>query len=79
MSKEELRSVDLHTIDPNSLVDIRKIKIEESAPKEQRIESYLKQVKNPYCFKVGKVVVKVSFTEGGGTFQEHLETALKAM
>jgi len=36
------------------LVDIRDVVIDRDLPKEERIKSYLQQIKNPYCFKVGK-------------------------
>lgn len=79
MNLNHLKDVDLMQIDHNQLVDIQEVVINQSDSKKQKIESYIKQIKNPYCFKVGKVIVKVSFTEGGGPFQEHLENALKAM
>ena len=45
----------------SSLVDIRDVKIDKTLPTEERIKSYVKQIKNPYKFKVGDVIVKVSF------------------
>lgn len=45
-----------------SLVDIRDVKIDKDLPSEERIKSYVQQIKNPYQFKVGDVIVKVSFS-----------------
>ena len=58
MSLEEMKNVDVRTVDRDSLVDVTKIVIDESLSKEERVAEYLRQVKNPYCFRVGDVVVK---------------------
>ena len=38
----------------DSLVDIRDVKIDRSQPVEERMKSYVEQIKNPYLFKVGR-------------------------
>lgn len=43
------------------LVDIRDVVIDKSLPLEERVKSYVEQIKDPYCFKVGDVVVRVSY------------------
>ena len=43
------------------LVDIRDVVIDKSLTLEERVKSYVEQIKNPYCFKVGDVVVRVSY------------------
>jgi len=40
---------------------------------------YLKQIKNPYCYKHGKYIVKISYTEGGGSLNERLESYLRSL
>lgn len=64
-------------IDINSLVDIRDVKIDTSLPVAERIKSYIEQVKNPYYFRVGDVVVHVSYAENGPSLQELLEGYLQ--
>ena len=39
--------------DLSELVDIRDVVIDKSLPLEERVKSYVEQIKNPYCFKVG--------------------------
>lgn len=34
-------------------MDIRDVEIDPEQPKEERIKSFIRQIKNPYCFKVG--------------------------
>ena len=45
----------------SELVDIRDVVIDISLPLEDRVRSYVEQIKDPYCFKVGDVVVRVSY------------------
>ena len=45
----------------SGLVDIRDVVIDKSLPLEERVRSYVEQIKDPYCFKVGDVVVRVSY------------------
>lgn len=73
---EEMRAVDVKSVDRNSLVDLQEIKIDHNKPIEQRIREFVLQVKNPYCFKVGDVVVKVAFSPGGLSFEEQFEKML---
>lgn len=61
----------------DDLVDIRNIKINVNQPIQEKIVDFVKQVKNPYLFKVGDVVVKVNFNNNGSTFQEKFENYLK--
>ena len=45
----------------DSLVDIRDVKVDQAQPPEERIRSYVQQVKDPYCFRVGDVKVRVAY------------------
>ena len=53
-----------------SLVDIRDLKLDSSMEQADRVRSFIQQVKNPYRFKVGDVVVNVAYTNGGATLNE---------
>lgn len=46
----------------SELVDIRDVVIDKRLTPEERVRSYIEQIKDPYCFKVGDVVVRVSYT-----------------
>ncbi len=45
----------------SELVDIRDVVIDKSLTLEDRVRSYVEQIKDPYCFRVGNVVVRVSY------------------
>ena len=61
-----------HQVDKSmdSLIDIRNVKLDRNLGQAERVRSYLQQIKNPYCFKVGDVVVNVAYTEGGATLND---------
>ena len=63
----------------DSLVDIRDVKIDRSHPVEERMKSYVEQIKNPYMFKVGNTIVRVSYKEDGPSFQEVFNQMLETM
>ena len=76
---EELKQVDVRTVDPDTLVDIRTLEIDKTLPREQRMAEFVRQVKNPYCFRVGKVAVSVSYSGDGVTFEQRMEHYLQTL
>lgn len=74
-----LRQVDVRTVDPDTLVDISKIEIDKTLPREQRMAEFVRQVKNPYCFRVGKVAVSVGYSDDGATFEQRMEHYLQTL
>lgn len=57
----ELKDVDITQVDRNILVDIKDIKIDSSSSAEEKVERYIKEIKNPYCFLCGDTPVKIRF------------------
>lgn len=79
MTIEEMKAVDVRTVDPETLVDVTQIVIPEGLSKEERVKEYLRQVKNPYCFRVGKMVVKNVYSNDGVSLQERFEQFARTM
>ena len=75
----QMREVDIHTVDRESLVDIREIQINKKLPREQKFEDFLRQIRNPYCYRCGKLVVKVSFSDTDATLEDRLEHYLATL
>ena len=63
----------------DSLVDIRDVKIDRSMSKEDRMKSYVEQIKNPYMFKVGNTVVRVSYANTQATINDNFVNLLASM
>ncbi len=65
--------------DREALVDVRDVLIDGSLPQAERIKAFVSQVKNPYCFKVGDVIVNVSYAGNGATLNERFVDMLSMM
>lgn len=63
----------------DSLVDIRSVKIDPAQPVEERMRSYVEQIKNPYMFKVGSTVVRVSYADTQATINDNFVNLLSSM
>jgi len=76
---EAMRSIDIQTVNPDTLADIRDVKVNTALPQRERIYDFIRQVKNPYLYKCGKIVVKVSFAETEATLEDKLESYLLSL
>ena len=69
---EELKKVDVRTVDISALEDIEKIEIDSSLSARERWMDFAEKIKNPFCFICNGMIVKVSYSEA----QESLENKL---
>lgn len=76
---EEMKNIDIRTVDRDSLVDINDVKIDMNLPREERLIEFIRQIKNPYCYRCGKVVVKISFADTEVTLEDRLISYLKSL
>ena len=76
---EAMRNADIRAADPAALVDIREVKVNTTLSQRERIFDFINQVKNPYLYKCGKMIVKVSFAETEATLEDKLETYLLSL
>ena len=63
----------------NQLKDLRCVHIDASLPVPERIRSFVQQIGDPYHFKVGDVVVTVSYNGDGGTLTDRFADMLSLM
>ena len=78
LNVDEMKAIDIRSVDKSKLVDLNSVSIDESRPVAERIESFLQQIKNPYCFRIGDVAVKVNYKSEGPTFQQNFEDILQS-
>ncbi len=62
---EKLSKATTKQMDLADLADILEIHIDPSLSADERKAQYLKQVKNPYCMRVGTTKGKVEFSPDG--------------
>lgn len=79
MKLEEMKTIDIRTVDPKTLVDRKSIKVDKQLPRDQRLKQYIEQIKNPYCYLDGDVVVKVSFTDDDVTLEERIKAYIRSL
>ncbi len=69
---EAMQNVDIRTVDPDTLRDIRDVEVNTALPKKERILAFIRQIGNPYCYRHGKYVVKVSFIDTDVTLEDRM-------
>ena len=74
---EDLKQVDPLTVNLDDLIDINDVKIQTELPREERIADFIRQIKNPYLFKCGNVVVKIEFSESVTTLTERMKQYMR--
>jgi len=60
-------------VNQQELVDIKNISVDKNLSKQERIAEYIRQIKNPYCFKCGKFTVKATFSDNGVSLEDCLQ------
>ena len=75
---EAMQNVDIRSVDPSTLRDIRDVKIDTDLPKRERILDFIRQIGNPYCYRHGKYIVKVGFTDTNVTLEERMLSYIRS-
>ncbi len=69
----DFKNMDIRTIQPDSLEDLEKVKINMNQPVEERMKEFIKQIKNPYFFRCGKLIVQVEYSDTDKTINDCLK------
>ncbi len=72
-----LSDFDIRAVERSTLVDIRDVKVNTALPKRERILDFIRQIGNPYCYRYGKYVVKVSFSDTDISLEDRLEAYIR--
>lgn len=75
---ENLKSSDIRTVLPETLKNIEDVVIDTNLSVEERMRAFVKQIKNPYCFRCGKLVVQVEYKESGKSINECLKEYIES-
>ncbi len=74
---DAMETVDVRTVDINTLTDIRDIKIDTKLPVEKKLALFAKQTNNLFVHRIGDYVVKVRFQKEGATIDDKMEEYLR--
>jgi len=69
---ERLKHLDINEVDPEGLQELSEVKLYSDLPVQERLELFLCQIGNPYCFKVNGTPVQVCFSNSRKTLDEAL-------
>lgn len=69
---ERMQSADPGTVDRSALKDIRDVHVNTELPRKERILDFIRQIGNPYCYRYGDYVVKVSFADTDVTLEDRM-------
>jgi len=62
---ENMKDVDIRTVDKSSLSELRDIKIKKTAENRLDVEDLQRQTPNFYCFRVGEIAVEFDYARNG--------------
>ena len=69
---EEMKKVDIRTVEINILEDLDKIDVDKSLTKEERLLDFITKIKNPFCFICNGMVVKTSYSNTKDSLEDKL-------
>lgn len=70
---EDMSHIKIKDVVPDLLQDILTVEVSGETA-SQRLESYLDQVGNPYCFRVGTTPVRISFKSCEETLDKKIKS-----
>lgn len=73
----DLANVNIETVNKEELVDVSGFTFDNTVPQEQRAARIIAATKNPYCFRVGDMGVKLEFSEDAPALQDVFTDLLK--
>lgn len=73
----ELARINIDAVNKEDLVEVSGISFDNTVPLEQRAARILETVKNPYCFRVGDIGVKLDFSDNAPALQDVFTDLLK--
>lgn len=79
MTKDELQKlseVPICGCDEANLADLCEVSVDNALPVNEKMDSFFRQIRNPYLFKVGDIVVKVEFG-GKCEFSDAIERVIR--
>lgn len=74
----DLKNLDIRTIRPDTLEHIENVKINTDLSVEERMMEFVRQIKNPYFFRCGKLIVQVEYSDTDKTINDCLKEFIES-
>lgn len=75
---KRMQAADLRTAELGELKDIQEVTVNAELSKKERMIDFISQIGNPYCYRHGAYVVKVSFADTDTTLEERMLSYMRA-
>ncbi len=75
---KRMQAADLRTAELGELKDIQEVTVNAELSKKERMIDFISQIGNPYCYRHGAYVVKVSFADTDTTLEERMISYMRA-
>jgi hypothetical protein len=76
LNLEEMRNVDVRTVERETLVDIRSVVVDETLPRAERERIFVSQIGNPYCYRYKNLIIKTSHADTDATMNDVIRSLL---
>lgn len=76
---KKCREVSLEEVDINKVTDLKDLKISRKKSRNERIIEFIKKNENPYIFKSGTTLVKISFSNNSRSASKCVLNVLKSI
>ena len=73
---EAMRRAAVGPVDSDALADIGSVRVDQGLPRNERILEYIRQIRNPYCYKCGKFTVWSKYADNGPSLEDCLRRVL---
>lgn len=73
---KDMKNTHPNNISIDELVDINDVTVSKDLTKKERIAEFIRQIKNPYCFRCGDFVVKARYTDNGLSMEDCLQNII---
>ncbi len=75
----KMKDIDIREADREALADILEIKIDCDLSSTEKKREFIRQIKNPYLYRQGEYVVKLSFADTDATLTDRLKEYIEHM
>lgn len=69
----KMKDMDIREADAGKLADILEIEIDKSLSDSEKKREFIRQIRNPYLYRQGEYVVKLSFADTDTTLADRLK------
>lgn len=67
---DDMSQINLSDADKSRLIDISSVHVDTSLSAAERMKKYIEEIKNPYLFRSGNLIVRVRFTPDGADLSD---------